>query len=125
MKMVDDEIRGALAKALKKAQKKGALPAFDLPADIPVERPKQEDMGDYASPVCMQLARFARMAPVKIAEAVVANMPALPFLAEVQVAHPGFINFRLSDAWLAEQVEEVLRQGQAYGTLDLGAGQSV
>ena len=75
MNMIDQEIRKALARALKKAQKSGALPAFDLPDDIPVERPKQEEMGDFASPVCMQLARLARMAPVKIAEAVVANLP--------------------------------------------------
>lgn len=125
MNMIDQEIRKALARALKKAQKSGALPAFDLPDDIPVERPKQEEMGDFASPVCMQLARLARMAPVKIAEAVVANLPSLSFISDVEIAHPGFINFTLSDAWLTAQVEEVLRAPDTYGNSDLGAGESV
>jgi arginyl-tRNA synthetase len=123
--MVDDEIRKAIARALKKAQKSGALPAFELPTDIPVERPKQDEMGDFASPVCMQLARFARMAPVKIAEVVVANLPSLPFISRVEVVHPGFINLRLSDEWLTSQVVDVLSRPDSYGNTDLGAGKRV
>jgi len=58
--MNDVKLKGAVAKALKKAQKRGDLPGFDIPEEIPIERPKQEAMGDYATPICMQLARYAR-----------------------------------------------------------------
>ena len=82
-------------------------------------------MGDYATPVCMQLARFARMAPVKIAEAVAKHLRRPEFLGAVEVVPPGFINFRLDPAWVAAQVEEILAAGEGYGRSDLGAGQRV
>ena len=125
MKQIDEQIAQALAKALKKAQKSNKLPRFDIPQPVPVERPKQADKGDYASAVCMQLARLAKMAPVKIAAAVVACLPELPFLGEVTVAHPGFINFSLSPEWLQAQVAAVLEAGEAYAGLDIGQGVKV
>ncbi len=104
------KLKKAVAKALKKAQKRGDLPGFDIPQEIPIERPKQEAMGDYATPVCMQLARYARMAPLKIAEAVIKNLSKPSFIAHVGVAHPGFINFRLSEDWLTSQVDAILAE---------------
>ncbi len=124
MKLIDTALQEALAQAIVAAQNEGALPAFDLPAEIPVEHPKQEDKGDYATPVCLQLAKLARMAPPKIAEAVAQRLPALPFIGAVEVAG-GFINFRLGEAWLSEQVETVLSEGQSFGSVNLGQGRKV
>lgn len=125
MDMLDTILAQRVAAALKKAQKKGDLPRFDLPAQIPIERPKQRDMGDYATPICMQLARFARMAPVKIAEAVVRRLDTPDFVGSVQIAHPGFINFSLDPAWLTSQVNVVLEAGQEYGSVNIGQGETV
>ncbi|MHB1293845.1 MAG: arginine--tRNA ligase [Anaerolineae bacterium] len=119
--MIDIELQTALVSAIKRAQRHEELPAFEIP-DVPVEHPKQQDMGDYASPVCLQLARLARMAPVKIAEAVVRRLPELPFVGSVEVVHPGFINFRLDHGWLLEQVDTVLAEGERYGKVDVGKG---
>jgi arginyl-tRNA synthetase len=124
MQMTDALLRDAIAKALKKAQRQGELPAFDIP-EIPVERPKQAEMGDWATPVCMQLARLARMAPIKIAEAMVRRLPQLDFVGSVQVAPPGFVNFVLEEGWLRRQVEVVLAEGQRFGQVELGAAQRV
>ncbi|MBM3187580.1 MAG: arginine--tRNA ligase [Chloroflexi bacterium] len=125
MPLPDEQLAAAIRRALKKAQKAQELPAFDIPTDIPVERPKQEEMGDYATPVCMQLARYARMAPIKIAEALVKNLRPPEFVGAVEVAHPGFVNFRLSDVWLTSLVDAILSAPEAYGRLDLGAGQRI
>lgn len=125
MTLLPAQLQQAIAKAIRRAQKEGALPEFELPREIPVERPKQESMGDYATPICLQLARYARMAPVKIAEALVGRLPALPFVGAVEVAAPGFINFRLNEAWLCAQVDEVLRAPSEFGKLDIGRGHSV
>ena len=65
--MLSTEIAGLVQQAIEGAQGTGALPEFDIP-QIPVERPKQEQHGDFATPVCLQLARLARMAPMRIAE---------------------------------------------------------
>ena len=50
------------------------LPPFDVPA-IVVEHPKNPEFGDYSTNVAMQSARLAKMAPIKIAEALVASVP--------------------------------------------------
>jgi len=123
--LIDVELGEAVAKALVEAQRKGDLPIFDLPEQVLVERPKQEAMGDFATPVCMKLARLAHMAPIKIAEAVVKHLPRLSFIDRMEVMRPGFINFRLSKAWLASQVEEILAAGDSYGNLSLGGDRKV
>ena len=96
MQMLNLQLKEVIRTALAKAQAAGDLPAFGLPDEIPVERPKQESMGDYASPVCLQLARSARMAPLKIAQAVAAHVAPPEFCEAPEIAPPGFVNFRLS-----------------------------
>jgi len=123
--MIDVELRKALVKALRKAQERGELPQFEIPQDIPVERPRQDSMGDYATPICMQLAKLARMAPTKIAEVVARHLPKLEAIGGVEVAHPGFINFGLSDAWLVSQVGVIRSAPDTYGDANLGHGRKV
>jgi arginyl-tRNA synthetase len=122
--LIANDIAQLIAVGLKKAQKKGDLPKFDLP-DIVVEHPKDPTHGDYATPVALGLARFARMAPVKIAEQIVKRMPEANFIGECTVAHPGFINIRLSEAWLAQQVETVLAEGDRFGRVEVGQHKNV
>ncbi len=119
--MKRDDIIQLIERAIKKAQKKGDLPKFD-PPEVVLERPKDEGHGDYATPVCLSMARLARMAPIQIAEKVVARMEHADYIGSVEIAHPGFININLSDAWVAQQVEDILEQGQSFGHVDMGQG---
>jgi arginyl-tRNA synthetase len=119
--MIRDDIIQLIERAIKKAQKKGDLPKFD-PPEVVLERPKDEGHGDYATPVCLSMARLARMAPVQIAEKVVARMEHADYIGSVEIAHPGFININLSDAWVAQQVEDILEQGESLGHVDIGQG---
>lgn len=123
--MIEAQLKAALAEALRQAQRRGDLPVFDLPESIPVEHPKQEEMGDLATPLCMQLARLARMAPIKIAEALRQHLPPLEFIGAVEVAPPGFINFRLAEPWLQRQVAAILEVGERYGNVDYGQDRRV
>lgn len=123
--MLDAQLQAAIAQAILAAQAAGDLPAFDLPTTIPVEHPKQASAGDYATPVCLQLAKLARLAPLAIAQRVAAHMPALPFVGAVEVAAPGFLNFRLDSAWLASQVDALLAPDASIGRIDLGHGATV
>ena len=123
--MLDVQLQEAIAQGIRAAQAAGDLPAFDLPASIPVEHPKQETAGDYATPVCLQLARLAHLAPLRIAQTVASHLPALPFVARAEAAAPGFINFTLDDAWLASQIGAILGNPDAIGHIDLGHGATV
>jgi len=98
--VIRDDLARLIAQAIKKAQRKGDLPKFDVP-EIVLEHPKQAGHGDYATPVCLQMARLARMAPVEIAKQVVKRLPETEAVGQVEIAHPGYINITLSESWLA------------------------
>ena len=119
--LIRDQVAALIGTGLQAAQNAGALPEFEVP-EIVVERPRQAEHGDYASPVCLRLAREARMAPREIAARVVEHVPAAPFVGKVEVAGPGYINITLDEAWLAARVREILNAGQRWGTVDIGHG---
>ena len=122
--MVKHEIAGLVRAAVAAAQASGELPVFDLPV-VTVGRPKEETHGDYDCPLPLKLARVAGMPPMKIAQTIARHLPAAEFVAKVEVAAPGFLNFSLSDSWLAQQVNAVLSAGDAFGDVSLGVGKRV
>lgn len=107
--------------ALLAAQRAGALPTFPLPS-IDVRPPKRPEQGDYACSVALALQKTVGRPPLEIAEAIRAHLPGAPFVASVEVAPPGHLNFRLSRDWLRAQVEEIIAAGENLGQLDVGAG---
>ncbi|MBN1250143.1 MAG: arginine--tRNA ligase, partial [Anaerolineae bacterium] len=81
--------------------------------------------GDYGSPVCLGLARVLHRAPIQIAQVVAKHVPVVPFVARVEVAPPGFVNFTLDDGWVTAQVPTMLSTGEAWGNVPVGAGSRV
>ncbi len=122
MTLIRHEMARLVAEAVVKAQEQGDLPPVALP-EVTVEHPAREEHGDYSASLPMKLARAAKSSPLAIAEAIVKHMAVSDAVAEVAVAPPGFINLRLSDAWLARQVDESLKQGERFGDVPLGQGQ--
>jgi arginyl-tRNA synthetase len=119
--IVRSDLANQVREAIEAAQEAGDLPAFEMPKVI-VERPRESGRGDYASPMAMQLARLAHMAPMKIAGVIAEHLPLPGYVAEISLAPPGFINFRLKYSFLQQQVEEILTSGLNYGSFDLGQG---
>jgi arginyl-tRNA synthetase len=115
------QLAAAVATAVAQAQQAGELPQFDIP-DVPIQRPRDPEHGDYATALALQLARPARMAPLKIAQAIANYLPPSDYLAAVEVAPPGFINFRLATTWLQELVEVIIAEDGEFGRIDLGQG---
>jgi len=120
--LIKHEIAGLVADAVARAQEEGDLPPLALP-EVTVEHPAREEHGDYAASLPMKLARAARSDPLAVAEAIANHIRPSDAIAGVAVAPPGFINFRLSDAWLARQVDAILAQGERFGDVPLGQGQ--
>ncbi|MGD2144917.1 MAG: arginine--tRNA ligase, partial [Anaerolineae bacterium] len=73
--LIRDRIASLIREGIQLAQNDGALPPFEIP-EIGVERPRQEEHGDYATPSCLQLAGQTKMAPRDIATAIVEHLPA-------------------------------------------------
>jgi arginyl-tRNA synthetase len=108
--------------AIRAAQLAGELPMFDVP-EVDVKPPKNPAQGDYAYPA-MALAKAAGMKPLDVANLIVKHLDttSVPFVGEVNVVPPGFINFRLSDDWLRGQVDAIINEGDDLFTLEIGAG---
>ena len=100
---------------------------LELPSDFTVllERPKREGQGDLATNAAMQLAKVFRISPVELAKEIVSNIKIGEQISAVEVAHPGFMNFTLSDNWIQDMIKTVISQGSDYGRNNLGGGRSV
>jgi arginyl-tRNA synthetase len=122
--LVKHRIADLLRQAIQSAHDAGEVPASEIPA-VTVGRPKDEAHGDYDCSVALKMARVAGMPPLRVAQAIAARIPTGGFLDRVEVAAPGFLNFTLCDAWLAQQVNSVIAQGESYGNSQVGQGQRV
>jgi arginyl-tRNA synthetase len=121
---IRDDIAGLVDAAARAAQAAGEIPAVVLPEPA-VERPARPEHGDYASNLPLRLARSARQSPMQLAETIAKHMPSHAAIGEVSVAPPGFVNIRLADAWLAEQVNTVLSRGGDFVKSKMGGGKKV
>jgi arginyl-tRNA synthetase len=121
---IRDELAELVDAAAKAAQAAGDIPSVVLPQPA-VERPSRPEHGDYASNLPLQLSRSARQNPMQLADTICNHMQGHEAVGEVSVAPPGFINIRLADAWLAEQVNKVLNLGDGFVRSDVGAGKKV
>ena len=74
-------------------------PGVALPAVV-VEQPPKVELGDFAIPI-FPFAKPLRSAPLKIAEAIRAEIGPIEGIAELQVAPPGYLNVKADRAWMA------------------------
>ena len=93
--------------------------------EIILERPKQIQHGDYACNLALQLAKILKRKPRDIAGALIAAMPASPYLAKTEIAGAGFINCFLKPAAHQSTIARVLSAGKEYGRSTVGGGQKV
>ncbi len=125
--MIRFKLKAAVENAVEKAIAAGQLGELkDAPAAVVIEKPRLPEHGDFACGVALKMASAARMSPIKIAEAILdrIEVPAR-CVARMEVAQPGFINFRLSVGWLEEALREIHQAGADFGRSSSGRGQRV
>ena len=109
-----------LLQGARAAQHAGTLPACELPESAPVAPAKNAMWGDFSSALALQLAKTTGAKPADLAAAIQVCIPGSALVERTGCSAPGFINFTLAPAWLAQQVERILQRGSAYADLDLG-----
>jgi arginyl-tRNA synthetase len=114
-------IRPRLAEALAEATH--ALGVAEVP-DLELGRARNPAHGDYASSAAMKLARELRQAPPQIATRLAAAI-VVPDGAAEAIPEGGYVNFRLTPAWLQRLVADVAAGGEGYGAADFGAAERV
>ena len=103
----------------------GALPAGSPRANVAVEPPRDPSHGDLATNAAMVLAKHAATNPRALAEKVVAHLERDPDIESAEIAGPGFINLRLSDAAWRDELAAIAELGADYGRSALGTGTRV
>ncbi len=115
MSTIRATLRQVTAGAVERAAAAGDLSLSGEAPPISIERPARPEHGDYATNAAMQLAPLARANPMRIAEALCRHLQLPDDMGEASVAPPGFINFRLRPAWVAEQVAAIRDAGPTFG----------
>ena len=107
------------------AVEKGELPA-GLTLGGSVEIPKDTANGDYAANYAMASAKLMRMPPRKVAETLASNM-ALEgsWFESVDVAGPGFMNFRMGSRWYSDVLKNVAEEGDSFCNCNIGEGKKL
>jgi len=114
-----DRIRAELVRA---ARELGA--AGDI--DPVLEHPRDPSLGDWATNLAMALARPLKKPPSEIAAELRDRMHLADAGVErVEIAGPGFMNFWLDPAYVAEGLREIISADESYGRSDEAAGAPV
>ena len=117
-----EQVRQLTQDAYRACVAAGTLPGGieTIPA---VEIPKDTANGDYTTTFCLAATKAMRMNPRQVAQTLMDAM-ALEgsYFTSVELAGPGFLNFRLGGKWFADTVSAIEAEGEKYGENDTLAG---
>ena len=118
---VREDIINSLNKALSELKSEGFISLLD-DIVIPLETPKDPQMGEFATTIALQLSKQVKCAPKVFADKIVEKISIKDskYIDAIEVAGPGFINFKLNSKWFAETLKAVRDNGEKYGDTNYG-----
>ena len=119
--MTPEDLAVAVRACVLALQAEGSL-AGQAPDEVVIERPKNRDHGDYATPVALTLAKSVGRPPREVAQLIAERLLTVEGITEAEVAGPGFINIRLGAEAQGILARQVVDAGAAYGGSDLLSG---
>ncbi|KZE40747.1 arginine--tRNA ligase [Microbacterium sp. T32] len=114
----------AVIAPLAEARREGSSAGLTA-VDLPLERPKNRDHGDWASNAALKLSKVVGANPREFAAEIAAGLENVDGIASVEVAGPGFINIRLDAAAAGALAKTIVEQGAAFGTNDSQRGNTI
>lgn len=125
MTTMKQKIQDMVLKAASSAHESGVLPSSDFPP-MAVEEPKLDAHGDYSSNMAMVMASVQKMAPRKIAEAIIHHLDDPDgIIAKTEIAGPGFINFFIGPSAWGPFLRGIHEADETFGKSDMGRGERV
>ena len=117
-----DQAAALAMAAYQAAVADGTLPQAEVKT-APVEIPKDTANGDYTTTFCLAAAKAMKMNPRQVAQTLIDHMTLTDsYFTSVEIAGPGFMNFRLGGKWFADTVSGIETAGEKYGENDTLAG---
>ena len=120
-----EQVQQLTKQAYAAAVKESLLPE-GVTVEPSVEIPKDVSNGDYTTTFCLAAAKAMKMNPRQVATILTEHM-ALEgsYFTSVEIAGPGFMNFRLGDKWFGDTVTAIETAGEDYGCSDMLAGRKI
>ena len=94
----------------------------ELAVDLQISSTKDPQHGDLTTNAAMLLAKPLKKAPRDIAARFVERLSGSPLVASAEMAGPGFVNMKLSNEVLLQNMRRILEQKERYGTSNKYAG---
>ncbi len=120
-----EQVATLTQRAYEKAAEQGLVSGG---ADIrgSVDIPKDPTLGDYATSFALAGAKAVKMNPRAFAQLLVDHLDLEgSYFDKVELAGPGFLNFRLGSRWFAQVLADIEAEGANYGAVDEGHGEKV
>lgn len=116
---IAERLKKAIADALKNLGADGVNFTLEHPADLV--------HGDYATNAAMAAAKLLGKNPREVAELVKAEMEkgSLAEIQSIEIAGPGFINFKLSKNFFTSTIPEIIASGESFGAVTIHAGKKI
>lgn len=115
-------LKAMILDAASAAHEKGILPSPDF-SEVVLEEPKADSHGDLSTNMAMQMAKTQRMAPRKIADALIDHLDDKKgIIMRTEIAGPGFINFFIRPAAWHPVLAVIHEKDRQYGRCNLGKG---
>lgn len=103
---------------------------------VMIEHPEDGKFGDYATSVALELTKTVKQSPITIANSICYRLDIksmtfscsgkdVQIFSNIEVAAPGFINFKLSDLWLQNVLHQASEVSVGYGSSTSGQGERV
>lgn len=119
------QIHSLTLDAYRAAVSDGVLPDAELPV-IAVEIPKDPSNGDFTTTFALAAAKALRKPPKVIAAALSERMRLDgTYFQSVEIAGPGFLNFRTGSRWYDGVLSAIEAEGNDYGTCTDLQGQKI
>ena len=90
--------------------------------DVEVVRTSDPKFGDFTTNVALKVSHNVKQSPMEFAKLLAQSLQKQPYIKKLEVVRPGFVNFFIKDGIWQKQVEDVLKQGNKYGSNSLGKG---
>lgn len=122
---IQEKIKESIKNALTKAKALNQI-SFESIPEIILEVPREKEHGDFATNIAMQLTKEAKKPPRVIAHLILDNLDTTDtYIEKIDIAGPGFINFKLDHKWLYKVLEEIQAKKEDYGKINVGKGKTI
>ncbi|GAA5105339.1 arginine--tRNA ligase [Bartonella jaculi] len=92
---------------------------------ITVDPPRDPSHGHLSTNAAMVLAKSVALNPRALAEKIIELLKNDPSIESIDVAGPGFINFKLTTSFWQDAIKSMLEKGRAYGRIPMGQGRRI